>query len=147
MVEQLQTTAKAGQARLIEDWLDQLEPDGRWALLKLITGGLRVGVSARLTKLALAEFSHASVEEIEELWHGISSPYGELFAWLEGRAPKPDLGRTPVFRPLMLASPLEDEDKPKLDLGAYALEWKWDGIRVQIAASPGRDPALFAQRR
>ncbi len=137
VVEQLQTTAKAGQARLIEDWLDQLEPDGRWALLKLITGGLRVGVSARLTKLALAEFSHASVEEIEELWHGISSPYGELFAWLEGRAPKPDLGRTPVFRPLMLASPLEDEDKPKLDLGAYALEWKWDGIRVQIAAGPG----------
>ena len=47
VVERLQTTAKAGQAKLIEDWLDQLEPDGRWALLKLITGGLRVGVSAR----------------------------------------------------------------------------------------------------
>ena len=37
----------------------------------------------------------------------------------------------------MLASPLEEEDKPKLDLGAYAVEWKWDGIRVQIAASAG----------
>jgi DNA ligase-1 len=137
VVERLQSTAKTRQARLIEGWLDQLEPDGRWALLKLITGGLRVGVSARLTRLALAELSHAGVEEIEELWHGLEPPYGELFAWLEGRAAKPALGRKPVFRPLMLASPLEDEDKPKVDLAAYALEWKWDGIRVQIAASPG----------
>src|SRR5216684_1357824 len=35
-------------------WLDQLDETGRWALLKLVTGGLRIGVSARLAKTAAA---------------------------------------------------------------------------------------------
>ena len=137
VVEGLQATAKSRQAELLESWLDELEPDGRWALLKLLTGGLRVGVSARLAKLALAELGSIGVEQIEEVWHGLKSPYGELFAWIEGRGPRPELGRSPVFRPLMLASPLEEEDKAKIDLSAYAFEWKWDGIRVQIAAGSG----------
>ena len=33
-------------------WLDALDETGRWALLKLVTGGLRIGVSARLAKTA-----------------------------------------------------------------------------------------------
>ena len=41
--------------RLVEGWLDALDATGRWALLKLVTGGLRIGVSARLAKQALAE--------------------------------------------------------------------------------------------
>ena len=40
---------------LVSGWLDALDATGRWALLKLVTGGLRVGVSARIAKLALAE--------------------------------------------------------------------------------------------
>src|SRR5262249_4875696 len=36
-------------------WLDLLDQVGRWALLKLITGNLRIGVSARLAKTALAD--------------------------------------------------------------------------------------------
>ena len=39
----------------LESWLDTLDATGRWALLKLVTGGLRVGVSARLAKTALGE--------------------------------------------------------------------------------------------
>ena len=42
---------------MIEEWLDPLDATGRWALLKLITGGLRVGVSARLAKVASRLFS------------------------------------------------------------------------------------------
>ncbi len=61
----------------------------RFAFLKLITGGLRVGVSARLAKTALAEWSGKPLAEIEEVWHGLSPPYLDLFAWLEGRAGPP----------------------------------------------------------
>src|ERR1700744_4897349 len=56
---------------LVEGWLDACNADQRFALLKLITGGMRIGVSARLAKTALAEWSGQDVTEIEEVWHGV----------------------------------------------------------------------------
>ena len=70
-------------------WLDQLDETGRWALLKLVTGGLRIGVSARLAKTAIAALGDKEAHEIELIWPGSRPPYVELFAWLEGRADKP----------------------------------------------------------
>jgi DNA ligase-1 len=137
VVEALEVTPKADLPALIAGWLDTLDSGGRLALIKLITGGLRVGVSGRLARVALAEWSGKPVEEIEELWHGIAPPYLPLFRWLEGHSDKPDPRDAPVFRPLMLAHPLEDRDLAALDPSAYRAEWKWDGIRVQITAGPG----------
>jgi DNA ligase 1 len=134
VVATLQTGSRVALAETVEGWLDSLDATGRWALLKLITGGLRVGVSARLAKIALAQHWQRDVAEIEEVWHGLQPPYAELFAWLEGRGPRPSLDEKPVFRPLMLANSLEDHEVAGLELEAYAAEWKWDGIRVQIAA-------------
>ena len=136
VVATLEATAKRDLPDEVAAWLDALDANGRWALLKLITGSLRVGASARLAKTALASLGSAAVEEVEEVWHGLRPPYASLFAWLEGRGPRPDhVG--PAFRPLMLAHPLEDADLPRFDPDAYAAEWKWDGIRVQIAAQGG----------
>src|SRR5262249_61193507 len=61
-----------------------------------------------------------------------------LFAWLEGRADKPDVGSGLLFRPLMLAQALEAADWAALELPQFLAEWKWDGIRVQVAAGNGR---------
>ena len=119
----------------LETWLDCLDPTGRWALLKLLTGALRVGVSARLAKTAIADMAGIKVDDIEEVWHGLAPPYAPLFAWLEGRGPRPDVSSAPVFRPLMLSHPLEDSDWTALDLAEFSAEWKWDGIRVQIVAT------------
>jgi DNA ligase-1 len=138
VVEALRTAPRARVPSLVEGWLDALDPSGRFALLKLITGGLRVGVSARLAKTALAETFGVPVEEVEEVWHALEPPYGDLFAWLEGRAPRPSADENAGFRPAMLAHPLEDEDIAALDASAYRAEWKWDGIRVQLAARGGR---------
>lgn len=118
--------------------LDHLDVQGRWALLKLVGGAPRVGISARLAKVALAEAFGQAVAEIEEVWHGIEAPYAELFAWLTGAGPRPDVSTRAVFRPVMLAHPIEDEDWPHLSPRDYLAEWKWDGIRVQIAARAGR---------
>ena len=117
--------------------LDRLDTSERWALLKLLGGAPRVGVSARLAKTALADSFGHDVSDVEELWHALEVPYGDLFAWLEGRGPRPDPGAKPVFRPVMLAHPIEDEDWPKLASDDFVAEWKWDGIRVQIAAGNG----------
>ena len=121
----------------LEAWLDTLDATGRWALIKLLTGALRVGVSARLAKTAAAEMAGLAVGDIEEVWHALSPPYEPLFAWLEGRGPRPDVAGAPAFRPLMLSHALEDADWEALEAADFAAEWKWDGIRVQIVARPG----------
>lgn len=128
----------------LAEWLDALDANGRWALLKLLTGALRVGVSARLAKTALAQGFDQDVAGIEEVWHGLKFPYADLFAWLEGRAERPDPGEAPVFRPVMLAHPLEDEDLATITPDEWVAEWKWDGIRVQLAGN-GAELRLYSR--
>jgi DNA ligase-1 len=137
VVEALETAPKAALQALVAGWLDASDASVRLALLKLITGGLRVGASARLAKIALAEIGKIDADAVEEVWHGLTPPYLPLFAWLEGRAPRPDPANAPVFRPPMLAHPLEDADIAALDPADWRAEWKWDGIRVQLVATPG----------
>ncbi len=137
IVDTLDTAGKAELPAILANWLDSLDETGRWALLKLITGGLRIGVSARLAKTALAGLGGRQVDEIEEIWHGLAPPYEALFAWLEGRGPRPENDDPAPFRPAMLAHPMEEADRAGLDAGDVAAEWKWDGIRVQAVA--GRD--------
>ncbi len=137
VVEALETAPKSALPDLVAGWLDASDASVRLALLKLITGGLRVGASARLAKIALAEIGKLDPDAVEEIWHGLTPPYLPLFAWLEGRAPRPDPATAPVFRPPMLAHPLEDADLAALDPADWRAEWKWDGIRVQLVATPG----------
>jgi DNA ligase-1 len=122
--------------QLVAGWLDQSEISSRIALLKLMTGSLRVGASLRLGIQALAELGGVETHEIEEVWHALEPPYLDLFTWLEGHGPRPDAADSPVFRPVMLAHPIEAKDIAALDWQAYRAEWKWDGIRVQLVATP-----------
>jgi DNA ligase-1 len=115
--------------------LDHLDASGRFALLKLATGELRVGINARLAKQALANAFALDVDAVEEVWHGIEPPYRELFDWAEGRGDQPSARDIPVFRPFMLAHPLDEQ---KLSLEEYAAEWKWDGIRIQLVHAGGQ---------
>jgi DNA ligase 1 len=137
VVAGLEAAPKAALPKLVAGWLDACDPSTRFALLKLITGGLRVGASARLAKIALAEIGGVDADAVEEVWHGLAPPYAPLFAWLEGRAPRPDPADQPVFRPPMLAHPLEAADIAVLRPQDWRAEWKWDGIRVQLVATPG----------
>jgi DNA ligase-1 len=144
IVAELDAATRANAGERLARWLDALDATGRWALLKLVTGGLRIGVSARLAKTALAEWGKVPLDEIEALWHGLRPPYTELFAWLEGKGPRPDIGSRPTFHPLMLANPLDDADLDALDPSAYRAEWKWDGIRVQLV-SRGGEKRLYSR--
>ena len=86
------------------------------------------------------------MSEIEELWHGMAPPYLDLLAWLDQRGPKPVSGALSPFRPPMLAHPLlskaerieaADLDPSLISPTDFAAEWKWDGVRVQLAADKG----------
>ncbi len=130
----LATLGKAQLPQQLARWLDALDEIGRWALIKLVTGGLRIGVSARLAKAAVGALAAKDPQEIELIWPGLTPPYRELFAWLEGRAEKPASADPARFRPPMLAHALDDADLQSLDASAFMAEWKWDGIRIQAVA-------------
>ena len=151
VVEVLRTASRTQTPALIEGWLDALDADGRWALLKLLTGGLRVGLSARLAKQAVADLGALygqaiGVSDIEEVWHAQEPPYAELFAWAEGRGPRPNPDAAGRFRPVMLAQALDEAvDLARLDPALYAAEWKWDGIRVQAVRERDAEGAISAR--
>ena len=137
VVTTLRTLGKTELPKQLTRWLDELDETGRWALLKLVTGAMRIGISARLAKTAAAELGGKDPHEIELMWPGLTPPYLDLFAWLEGRAEKPvNLDPAP-FRPVMLAHAIENTDFANLDAADFIAEWKWDGIRVQAVS--GRD--------
>jgi DNA ligase-1 len=143
VVEGLRATAASDVPRLLANWLDCLDATGRWALLKLITGALRVGVSARLAKSALAQFGQVSLDDIEELWHGREPPYADLFRWLTGESGKP-AALNLAFRPFMLAHALEEDDIANLAASDFRAEWKWDGIRVQLVSN-GSERRIYSR--
>jgi DNA ligase-1 len=145
VVTTLRTLGKTELPKQLARWLDELDETGRWALLKLVTGAMRIGVSARLAKTAAAALGNKDAHDIELMWPGLTPPYLDLFAWLEGKADKP-VNRDPTpFRPVMLAHAIEDADFAGLDPADFIAEWKWDGIRVQAVS--GRDERGHLQTR
>jgi DNA ligase-1 len=137
VVTTLRTLGKTDLPKQLARWLDELDETGRWALLKLVTGAMRIGISARLAKTAAAALGNKDPHDIELIWPGLTPPYLDLFAWLEGRADKPVNRDVAPFRPVMLAHAVEDSDFANIAASDYIAEWKWDGIRVQAAS--GRD--------
>lgn len=141
VVDLLNNASRARAPSLLAELMDRLDANGRYALLKLASGGMRVGISARLAKTAFAQAFDLSVDDVEEVWHALRPPYVELFAWGEGKIDRPDPSESAFFRPFMLAHPLDDAT---VDLADFAAEWKWDGIRIQIA-STGTETRLFSR--
>jgi DNA ligase-1 len=145
VITALSSLGKSELPAQLARWLDQLDETGRWALLKLVTGGLRIGVSARLAKTSAAALGNKDPQDIELIWPGLRPPYVELFAWLEGRADQPASRDPAPFRPAMLAHALEDGDMTALEPKDFLGEWKWDGIRVQAVAGSDGDGRMTAR--
>ncbi len=146
--EVVATLATLGKAELpgrLAGWLDALDETGRWALLKLVTGALRIGVSARLAKTAVAAIGGREPDEVELVWPSLAPPYAELFGWIEGRTDRPQSDDPAPFRPPMLSHAIDEADFAALDPAAFVAEWKWDGIRVQAAAGRRTDGGRVAR--
>ena len=120
---------------LLAGWFDRSEAPVRLALGQLAAGRRPPGVTPRLARTALAAAFAADLGAIEEVWHGQAPPYGPLFVWLEGRAPRPE--SVAGFRPLMPVRPLDDA-AAGLDLAGHWAERQWPGLRVQLVAEADR---------
>ena len=132
IIQKFENSKKSEVRKLLFNLLGYYNPQQRWALIKLGTRGLRIGISARFLKKILAQFGGKDIQEIEEVWHGLEPPYENFFAWLEGKSEKPIVKEKINFIPTMLAHPIEDKELENITPKNYQAEWKFDGIRVQI---------------
>ncbi len=128
--------------RLILDAWGQLAFDERLVFNKLLTGALRVGVSQRLVQQALAELSGVDIARIAQRMLGSWRPHPEFLAALLTVEELPGDRQQPY--PFFLASPLEAEPDTLGAVAGWLLEWKWDGIRLQLIRRDG-DVALWSR--
>ncbi|MAI37995.1 cisplatin damage response ATP-dependent DNA ligase [Alteromonas sp.] len=135
IVDNFATVSKQKVSATLAEYLTMMTPSQRWALLKLGTRGLRIGVSARSIKQILADYGNKDIKEIETLWHAVNPPYTELLQWLEGKADKPDIENAVTFHPVMLSHPIESNDIDTFNANLWQIENKYDGIRVQLAVN------------
>ncbi len=103
---------------------------------KLLTGSLRVGVSQGLVQQALAQASGVDVARIAQRLLGDWRPSAAFFERLLD--PAAQAGDAAAPYPFFLASPLEQAPDAALGpVGDWLLEWKWDGIRLQLIRRAG----------
>lgn len=119
-----------------------LDFDQRLVFNKLLTGALRVGVSQRLVQQALAELSGVDIARIAQRMLGSWRPSPDFLAGLLSTEELETDRQQPY--PFFLASPLEGEPAALGDIAQWLLEWKWDGIRLQLIRR-GEDVALWSR--
>ncbi|TBR14366.1 MAG: ATP-dependent DNA ligase [Lysobacter sp.] len=116
--------------------------DERLVFNKLLTGSLRVGVSQRLVQQALAEMSGIDIARIAQRMLGAWSPAPQFLRNLLDPEELPGDREQPY--PFFLASPLEADVESLGPIDDWMLEWKWDGIRLQLIRR-GPDVALWSR--
>ena len=97
---------------------------------KLLTGSLRVGVSQGLIQQALAQYSGVPIARIAQRMLGDWTPTAAFLARLVGEEEALEDQSAPY--PFYLASPLEQDVDALGPVDDWLLEWKWDGIRLQL---------------
>ncbi len=117
------------RAVIVAAWR-QLPMRERFVFNKLLTGALRVGVSQGLVQKALSELSGLDVSVLAQRMLGFTSPTPGFMQTLLARGPQP--GDTTLPYPFFLASALEGDPAALGAIDDWLLEWKWDGIRVQL---------------
>ncbi|MCM5570837.1 cisplatin damage response ATP-dependent DNA ligase [Burkholderiaceae bacterium FT117] len=155
-------------AAALEDAWQRLEPGARFVLNKLLTGGFRVGVSRQLVIRALAEAFGVDPKLVAHRFVGYTDggrePDARSFAALVRAAadpareaagpvaaegapgdgaivaedPEAALERAARPYPFFLAQPLQQAADTLGEPARWLLEWKWDGIRIQLVRRSGR---------
>jgi len=117
------------RAALINAW-KSLPQAQRLLLNKLLTGALRIGVSAGLVQQALAQIAGVETSLIAQRLLGEWTPSAQFLEDL--LRPADAQADAVALQPFQLASPLEQAPEDLGPIEDWQLEWKWDGIRAQL---------------
>ena len=128
--------------KVVVDAWHVLPFDQRLLFNKLLTGALRVGVSQRLVQQALAELSGIDISRLAQRMLGAWTPDAQFLRNLLTVEELPGDRQQPY--PFFLASPLEGDAQALGDIDDWLLEWKWDGIRLQLIRRDG-EVALWSR--
>jgi DNA ligase-1 len=122
------------RTRILEVW-KQMGPDQQFVFNKLITGGFRVGVSAKTVINALATHLNEDPSNIALRLMGNWDPFEVSFEKLlvEGQVDEDDSKPYPFY----LAYPWEGDLEDLGQTTDWFAEWKWDGIRCQLISRNG----------
>lgn len=126
----LQSMSAERQQECVVQWWKELDARGCFLLNKLLTGELRVGVSAGMVERALAQVAGLPRPVIAHRLMGAWQPSEDF--WRFVNAPADTAGDITRPYPFCLASPLEDDPATLGDPRDWLVEWKWDGIRAQV---------------
>lgn len=134
LTEMGEATDEEKKTRIVSMW-ESMDTQERFVLNKLITGGFRVGVSAQLPIMALADLygTEPSVmsHRVSGQWDPASCDFESM---VRGEATADDLSRP---YPFFLAHPIDGGPEVLGDPKAWHAEWKWDGIRGQLIRRAG----------
>ena len=118
---------------VLTDLLDRMEPRERQGLLALLAPRWRPPVPASLLRTSLARAGGRQPGEIDELWPAQEAPYLALLAWLDGVGPRPAPADAVPWWPMVPTCRLDPGAMAACDPASRCVEWKWDGLRVQVA--------------
>lgn len=124
------------QRDTVVDWWQSQGYAACFITNKLLTGGLRVGVSQLLLARAVAQHANLPRAVILHRLMGDWTPDETFWHTLISE----DDGAADVSRPypFCLASPLEEDPATLGDVNEWIAEWKWDGIRAQLIRREGQ---------
>lgn len=122
------------KAWILSAWAG-LSTDERFVFNKLLTGGFRMGVSAKLMTRALSRATDIPEAELAHRLMGDWTPEKTSFNALV-LAPDPTADLSKPY-PFALAYQLDDEPENIGDPAEWAAEMKWDGIRGQLIVRGG----------
>ncbi|MBF6630583.1 MAG: ATP-dependent DNA ligase [Comamonas sp.] len=123
-------------------WM-QLDAWPRFVFNKLLTGSLRVGVSKRMLQTSLAPLAGVTVADMAHRLIGEWLPAPASYEALM----HPDTSAQALNKPypFYLSSPLQEAPEVLGAPADWLVEWKWDGIRVQLIRRAGQTPYLWSR--
>jgi len=124
---------------VILGWWSRLDRSQRLVLNKILTGGLRVGVSRALVTRALSSIAGLEVSVLALRLMGRWTPDARSYRALLTAGDESDRLARPY--PFCLAHSLSGSIDPDPsaalgDTGDWFAEWKWDGVRAQLINRP-----------
>lgn len=132
---QLRTKSEEDKKSFITWAWTSLSDSERFAFTKLMTGGMRIGVSQNMVLRALSAVLDLDKSVLAHRIMGDWDPATTTYSHLLTSESKEDFLSRPY--PFYLAYPLEKELSELENPEHWQAEWKWDGIRAQIVCRQG----------
>jgi DNA ligase-1 len=132
--------------RILSGLLSDANPKEAKYIMRIVTGKMRLGVADNTMIVALSQaFAHGQKDKVEGMYN-VTSDIGEVARVLKKTGVAGIKTAASVGRPIrmMLAQRLSSVQEIVAQMGRFACEFKYDGMRLQIHKN-GNDISIFTR--